>query len=47
MNKRIKSKLFCEMEIVIGISSKYFALRKGQIIFLFLPLLFSMLKNLN
>ena len=36
---RIKSTLFFEMEIVINIRSKYFAIRKGQIIFLFSQML--------
>ena len=44
--KRGKNKLLDEMEIVIGIRSKYFALRKGQIIFPFFQMLFSMFKTL-
>ena len=41
---RIKSKLFFEMEIVINIRTNYFAMRKGQIIFLILQILLPILK---
>ena len=44
---RIKSELFFEMEIVINIRSKYFAIRKGQIIFLFSQMLSPILKSQN
>jgi hypothetical protein len=37
-NINIKNSTLFEMEIVIDITSKYFAIRKGQIIFLISPL---------
>ena len=37
-NINIKKSTLFEMEIVIDITSKYFAIRKGQIIFLISPL---------
>ena len=38
VNINIKNSTLFEMEIVIDITSKYFGIRKGQIIFLILPL---------